>query len=465
MMYPSLGAFVADDRSPAPAEVRDEAVNAFVDTVGVMIQGARQPVGRSLATHARSIGSGGESRLAAGGATDRVGAALANGTAAHAQDFDDATTEILSGHVSAVVVPTVLAVGQAERRSGREVIEAFARGYEVEIALARAVNPVHYEVGHHPTSTLGAIAAAAAAARLLHLDAATTAIALGMASSFSSGIKANFGTMTKPLHCGWAAHAGVTAAQLAALGVTANPSAYEARQGFGPVYGRDTWVQEPNLDVLGDPWTLVDPGITLRKLWPCCGALLTTIEAATALRENFDLDPERIVEIDCGLHVRRLPHTDRPEPMHGDEGRFSVQYVAAAALSGRPMTEADFTDEAINDPQVRALMSRCVARADEVQTARTDAMDGDDFGARVSVTLDDGTTHSMTVDYPRGSSRRPLSADEIDAKFLACTEQALGAAVAHQLLDQLRSLDRLDDVAVLPIGGDVPIPQEDDDDN
>lgn len=444
MILEELARFGARPAGALPDPVVAAAVASFVDTAGVIVQGSATPVGQIALRYALDTGPG-DSLLAAGGARSPAIASLANATAAHAQDFDDATTQVLSGHVSAVLVPVAFAVGQATGASGADLIEAYVHGYEVVIALARGVNPYHYEIGFHPTGTLGTFGAAVTAARLLGLTERQTTHALGIAASFASGIKANFGTMTKPLHCGWSAHGGVVAALLAQHGQESNPGAYEAGQGFGPLYGGPDWRTDEVLAGLGTDWALVNPGVTLRKLWPCCGSLLTTIEAAQNLVDGQPVDPDDILGLDCGVHERRLPHTNRPDAKTGDEGRFSLQYVFAACALGRRMTEDDFTDQAVSDPVVQALMSRTTVVGDPRQTGRTTLMDGKDFGAVVRMRLRDGRTRESVVDFPRGSSARPLTMTEIATKFDQCVAPRLGQSRSDEILRQLQALPDLPD--------------------
>ena len=192
----------------------------------------------------------------------------------------------MRGHPSVPLLPAVLAVGEKLGSSGRELVEAFVLGFEVECKLGRAIGGPHYALGWHATSTFGTIGAAAACSRLMRLDIGRTQTALAVAASLSSGLRQNFGTMTKPLHAGWAAHNGIVAAALAQRGITADAAALEGQSGFframsgGAEYDPTAAVRD-----LGEPWEIVDPGVGV-KLYPCCYATHRAVDAALAIKES-----------------------------------------------------------------------------------------------------------------------------------------------------------------------------------
>src|SRR5215510_3372797 len=233
-----LAEFVTKSRwEDCPAEAVEAARRAILDCLGVMLAGSVEPAARIVTDVARA--EGGSPLATVVGTSLRTGAvwaALANGTAAHALDFDDTNFAML-GHPSAPVLAAALAAGELALADGRAVTHAFLLGFEVETTLAEVINPAHYEHGWHATCTLGTIGAAAAAARLLGLDGAQTRHALAVAASQSSGLKENFGTMTKPFHAGHAARSGVLAALLAREGWTASEHALDGPQGFFNVLG------------------------------------------------------------------------------------------------------------------------------------------------------------------------------------------------------------------------------------
>ncbi len=264
-----LADFVAKSRwEDCPASAVAAARGAIFDCLGVMLAGSLEPSARILQDVA--LAEGGSPLCTIVGTGRRSGAvwaALCNGTAAHALDFDD-TNFTLLGHPSAPVLAAGLAAGELALADGQALVHAFLLGFEVETTLAAVINPEHYDHGWHATCTLGTLGAAAAAARLLGLDTPQIRTALAVAASQSSGLKENFGTMTKPFHAGHAARSGVLAALLAREGWTASEQALEGPQGFFNVLGAGSRRLEA-LDTLGAPWKILSSGVAV-KPYPSC---------------------------------------------------------------------------------------------------------------------------------------------------------------------------------------------------
>src|SRR5262245_7697231 len=249
--------FVAKSRwEDCPEAAVTAARRAILDCLGVMLAGSAEPSARIVQSIAAAEGGAPLCTvIGTGRRSGAVWASLCNGTAAHALDFDD-TNFVLLGHPSAPVLAASLAAAELALADGQALLHAFLLGFEVETTLAAVINPAHYERGWHATATLGTLGAAAAAARLLGLDTAQIAAALAVAASQSSGLKENFGTMTKPFHAGHAARSGVLSALLAREGWTASPTALEGPQGFFHVLGAGS--RDMNaIETLGAPWKIV----------------------------------------------------------------------------------------------------------------------------------------------------------------------------------------------------------------
>ena len=418
-----------------PAEAVHSAKLAVLDTVGVTLAGAREPC---VQIAARVVGAGLGECLIFG--TDRragpLDAALVNGTAAHALDFDDVSNS-LGGHPSAPILPALFALGEMLDCSGRDLIAAYVAGFETETRIGRGVNFHHYEKGWHPTATLGVFGAAAACSHLLGLDPARTAQALAIAASLAAGIKANFGTMTKPLHVGHTARNGLFAAQLAREGFTANPAALEHPQGFLNVFnGAGNFDTEAILRDWGRPWDIVRPGLGVKQ-HPCCGSTHPAIDALLQLRAEHRIEPGKIARLDSWTHPRRLAHTDRPDPQTGLDAKFSVQYcLARALLNGRIVLE-DFEGEAWRDPATRELMRR-------IHAAPYPDPGGDNppHGAEVRIALDDGRVVGKRVAAALGrGADNPLPDEALAAKFANCAGRALPPAQVERLQRLLLQLD------------------------
>ncbi len=424
-----------------PEQARHWARIGIVDTVGVTLAGASEPCARIAG--AVSLPSQGSSLLF--GRTERVratDAALINGTAAHALDFDDCSNT-LGGHPSAPVLPALFALADASPVNGRDFMTAYVVGFETLTRIARAVNFHHYDKGWHPSATLGVFGACAASARLMELDAARTATALSIAASFSSGLKANFGTMTKPLHIGHAARNGLMAALLAREGYTAGDAAFEHKQGFFNVFnGVGNFDAEAPLRDWADPLDIVEPGIAIKQ-YPCCGSTHPAIDAMLMLAYEHDLRAEQVERVVSRTHPRRLQHTNRPEPASALDAKFSVQYCVACALARRRVVLSDFEGDAWADPAIRALMTRVTAEPDSLADQQPDH-----FGAEIVVYLRDGRQLAKRVAKAAGrTSANPLPISRIESKFIDCASHALSTEASAQVYELLWRIDELDDIA------------------
>ena len=419
-----------------PGAARAAARAAVQDTVGVALAGAGEPAARIVQRVARLDGGPGPcSVLGASGTAGPSSAALANGTAAHALDFDDMCWVTLA-HPSAPLVAAGLAAGEAAGASGRALLDAYAVGFEVEAALGAVMNPAHYEGGWHCTSTIGTIGAAAAAARVMGLDAGMTGRALSIAASEASGLKENFGTMVKPLQGGLAARNGVLAALLARESFSASDRAIDGPQGFLVAMqsaGRDL---AGACDRLGRRWEIVDGGITV-KLYPSCAATHPTIDTLIDLRREHAIDPAAVetVAIDVDPVTPTVLIHDRPST--GLEGKFSLHYCAAAALAFGRVGIDTFEAAAMRSPDVERIVPRVTMRADDRLGREAPPL----TEARVAVRLADGRTLKRFVRGARGYPDRPASPAELDDKFTACARRAVTPGAAAAALDYLRTLE------------------------
>ncbi len=422
------------------------AMLAITDTVGVTLAGSAEPAVAILRHALVDHASAGPALIL--GDRRRIGvldAALLNGTASHAIDYDD-MAEAMGGHPSVPIVPVVIALGQSLDVSGRALIDAYIVGFEAECRLGRVVHPHHYDKGWHPTSTLGVFGAAAAAARLLGLDQARTATALALCASLASGVKANFGTMTKPLHVGHCARNGLMAALLARDGFTANPDALDHKQGFFAAYdGLENVHPEQMIRGETEPLEIERAEIGLKQ-FPCCGSTHPAILAMLELAGRERLTSADVDAIDIRVHRQRLPHTDNPAPTTALGAKFSIQYAAVRALLDGPPRLHHFEGTAYLEPEVRRLLARTTARP--LPEASRDLSDG--FAAEVSVTTHDGRRLTGTVAGALGRGpTNPMSDGEMWAKFRDCAGLVLPEASVSSAYDALARLDRLDRLAPL----------------
>ena len=440
-----LGRFVAGTPAGATTtEARLQARRAILDTLGVTLAGSRAEASRVVAGLVREQGGAAEAAVLGHGLlrAPAAGAALVNGTSGHALDFDDVSAP-MRGHPSVPLLPAVLALGEKLGASGCEVMEAFVLGFEVEAKLGRAIGGAHYSLGWHATSTLGTLGAAAASARLLRLDAERAARALAIACSLASGVQQNFGTMTKPLHAGWAAHNGVIAAILAQRGLTADARALEGQSGFlrAASGGAEVDTAAAVRD-LGEPWEIVSPGIGV-KLYPCCYGTHRAIDAALELRKVDGFDPALVRDITVKVTPGTLtPLLGRP-PATGLEAKFSLEYCVVTALWQGKVGLADFTDDAARRPELQKII-RCV-RVIEDGPRLNFPIEGI---AEVSVTAG-GRELSARVETPRGDPARPLSWEELSQKFRDCASAMLGPGAIDRTIAAVQGLEEMADVSEL----------------
>jgi 2-methylcitrate dehydratase PrpD len=423
-----------------PAEAIHWAKVGILDTVGVTLAGADDP---SAALVADVLSSNGPSLLL--GSNKRVGpldAALVNGTASHAHDFDDCNNTV-GGHPSAPILPALFALADDIGASGRDFIAAYVAGFETECKISMGVNFYQYTHGWHPTATIGVFGSAAACAKLMKLDDEKTAIALAIAASLASGIKSNFGTYVKPLHVGHCARNGLFAALLARNGYTASPVAFEHKEGYFEVFnGAGNYDAGKILPAWANPLDIVKPGIAIKQ-YPCCGSTHPAIDAMLEIVRAHDVKPDAVERIQSWTHERRLKHTNRPDPQSRTDAKFSVQYCLSRALVDRKVTLEHFEGDTYLDPRVRAILPKVEAAAYTTEQFPAE----NHFGAEVKVTLRGGTVLSHKVDQPAGrTSANALPQERLREKFESCSDRALPAERTATVYGAIMDIENLADV-------------------
>jgi len=423
----------------ALAQVR----RAALDSLGVVLAGAPEPVAMSVRAVARA--EGGAPLCTVIGTSLRTSptwASLANGTAGHAHDFDD-TSFALMGHPSVPLLAAALAAAEAEPADGAAVVLAYLVGFEVSAALGAALNPDHYTRGWHATASIGSIGCAAAASSVLRLDPVQTRHALGLAASLASGLKENFGSMTKPFHAGHAARNGVFAAMVAREGLTASDSALEGRQGYAAAFSQTTLAPDA-FDALGQRWQVLTSGIAI-KPYPSCALTHSAIDALLALRARHGLAADQVAEVSVGVnHV--VPDVLRhASPTSGLERKFSMQFCAAAALATGRVDLGSFGDGPVTDTGTRELMGRVRMVVDP---KLPDGLNEHTW-TRVSVRLRDGRTLESAPRGASGHPDQPLTDAQLRDKFLACAIPLIGAGEAEGVAAQLTHLEDIPDIRAL----------------
>jgi 2-methylcitrate dehydratase PrpD len=357
-------------------------------------------------------------------------AALANGVASHAMDYD---LTYVSGQAMAPVVPAVLPLAEATGASGAETIAAIIIGAEVAARVARANFYASSIVGWHAVGTVGAVAAAAAAARLLKTPPSSIPDVIGISASLASGVSVNFGSMTKPLHAGHAARNGVMAALLGTRGFTANRAALEGPSGYFAAFGRGLEVTYDPFNDLGKRYDLVSSRFDI-KAYPCGGLAHTSIEAALELRGRVGTRLDSIKNIHCFVTRNAGQRAGTQYPSNVEAAKFSLAYVVAYALvHGAPRIPA-FTEKALEDERVRAIAKTVTASVDPELGLGTDGSP-----ARVRITFADGTTLEQRRDSATGSKETPMTQAQLEEKFSDCAAQVVSAEAAKNILTLLRA--------------------------
>lgn len=408
-------------------ETQDAAGRVIMDTIGVMLAGLTSDVAPPLLELAR--------RSARRGPCNVIGhdlavpaelAAMVNSTLGHALDYDD-VIEMYPGHPSSIVIGALLASDEPATLSGADLLRAYIIGVEAGARIGSGLGDGHYGRGFHATSTVGILAAVVALAANGGLTKQQTQWALGIAGSFASGLRGNFGTMTKPLHSGWAARGATVAVDLASLGFTANDDILDVGRGFFATLGDDESTTAGISASLGQPYIFDSPGVGLKR-YPCYNGVHRAIDAAREVVRDHPLDPDDVEAVRCLVPPGRLQAVLHHSPVTGLEAKFSYEYVIAAAILDGTVGINSFTDAAVTRPEAVRLMKRVTveedaAVADETGTERSRRMGTSGF-MRVTIAMRSGERYSADVARAHGAPEQQLSWDDVEAKFTDCASAA-----------------------------------------
>jgi 2-methylcitrate dehydratase PrpD len=411
-----------------PDQAIENAKHAVLDTIGVMFAGSRHKVGEIIAGYARSS-TGPATVVGQSFRTTPELAALANGIMAHAHDYDD------HGHASTQSLPAALALGEAQRASGKQLMLAYLVGREVCLNLATCFDAGGWEGsgpqgrGWHSVGIAGSMGATAAAAKMLGLDPQTTCSAFGISASLAGGIFANRGTMTKPMHAGNAARNGVLAATLAGQGFTADTGVFTAPGGFSDVFGLPEGSVAAAAENLRHHFHIVDHGIGVKR-YPSCSPTHRYIEAMRSLKAKFQLDPTAVESIGCtpNRSLRCLyPQTDL-------ECKFSAAFSLVVTLIDGEVNLNNCTESFLRRKDVQALLAK---------TTYLEKVPGSEGFIRVKTT--DGQVFEQTLVRPQDLTQY----GEIRDKFYACAVPVVGEKQAGEIEKLALSIEELDAVSIL----------------
>jgi 2-methylcitrate dehydratase PrpD len=427
------------------AEVQEKAKQCFIDCMGCMIAGSKESAPDLVLRYVRVMGGNPvASVVGLGYKTSPYQAAVINGVSAHVLDYDDVSAS-MTGHPSVVLLPAVLAAGEDKKMSGKQVLEAYIVGVEVACAISRGLNPTHYSKGWHTTSSLGIFGAAAAVGKIIGLNRRQLINALGIAASEASGLKINFGTMTKSFHAGRAAAKGLQAAYLAAEGFTSSDVAFEGDAGFFKVTTGEYDI-EKILHTMGSPFEFEKPGISIKPYTSCKGTH-NGIDATLFLAEQYDLRPHNIAKIECGVLPVAKDILIYPKPKTGLEGKFSMNFCVALALTNRAVKMDDFTDEMVNNRAIRELADKVEMSVDP-ELAKAGYFQGT-WDTIVKIVIKDGKQYSKRVDQAKGDPGNPLTEPEIMSKFADCASKLFSPKKVNESATMLRNLANIKNIQEL----------------
>ena len=428
-----------------PPEAIFAAKAAIIDCIGCALAGSKEPLADVLVDYLNDLGGKPVATVIGRGfKTSAPEAGLINGAMSHALDYDDITV-ITKTHPSAVLIPAALPLAEEVGATGSDMLLAYLLGFEVSCAVGDAISPLYFDdLGWHPSGPLGALGAAAASARLLGLNVEQTAMAISLGASQSSGLRQNFGTMTKPFHAGHACKSGITAAKLVRGGFTSGTDALEGRFGFMRAFsGGNHYDPEKAANSLGNRCFMIESGIEIKK-YPCCGSAHLALDATTLLQQRETLDAANIERIDVTVNFdppRSLIHA---RPKEGLEGKFSMQYCLAAEILDGRIGMSTFTDEQVMRPEAQELIPK-------IEMKRTAGYEGQTSWAEpfnvVEIHMKDGRVLTEKAERDSVGALRGATFDAVREKYLDCAGLALSADNAKMTLQMM---DKLEDLG--PVG-------------
>ncbi len=433
---------------------RHTAKRCFIDIIACMVPGAAEAVTEKVFSLAKLWGIGDVTAIGYSDTLSAPMAALVNGTSAHALDFDD-NFDPAKAHATAVLAPALLALADQLGKNGEDLIDAYIVGLQIIGRVGQGVNPYHRNRGWHSTATTGAVGSAAGCARLLGLNWQQTAHAISIATSTAGGFMSQFGTMTKPIHAGFAAAGAVQAACMAQAGITAGDQTLHGKTGMGTLMvGPDVEAlragmigfEEHGQNVtfrtkdIGEPLMIEKYGLKVKR-YANCGSLHRALDGLLELREKHGLTPDNVAAIHVrapASHLRNLMYDNPIGPM---QAKFSLEYGMAVGLLRGRAGLLEYSNEAVEDKDIRALMD--LTTKDYIEKLESE------FPTEVHVTLKSGEKVSTSIKMPIGSIANPLSDDQLWDKFSACLEGQIPEKNQIKARNDLANLESIANIASL----------------
>ncbi|WP_187270690.1 MmgE/PrpD family protein [Lacisediminihabitans profunda] len=428
--------------SQIPPEAVETAKRALIDYFAVTIAGSQHPDLQGVARLSAAKNSTRNAALL--GTQLRASpdyAALHNGFAAHIYDYDDYS---IINHPTAPVAPAAFSIAESLGGSGQEVLRSYLLAGEAMYRIGRQCLPFTSDQGWHTTGVFGVLGASVAAGLSTRLPADEIAAALGIAASEASGLRGNFGSPVKPLHCGMAARTGIWCAELAKAGLRPSAGIIEGLDGFFQLFGGlapDTVTYSSS-----QTWSILDPGFNFKR-YACCSSMGSALDALLESDEIAGLNPADIVAVDVGQSPWSYNELIYHSPSRVTETKFSMEYAVAAALTFRRASVEVFNDEAfLNNPAIGPLMERVRTRVDDELATRNFTADAP---VKIDITLENGRSIHLSRDFAKGNVRNPLTEDELLQKYRSLVVPVLGDDRSEELLSGLLQLEQVEDVTAL----------------
>jgi len=434
------------DFGDIPENAVQNAVEAITDCVGVALAGSQEPVALKLGelinyqkdfnAQANLFGSNEKA--------DWCNAALYNGCLSHAIDYDD-TSQPAYSHISSHIVPVLFSLGRYANASGSDLITAYIASLEVEAKLGRVMNIEHYAKGWHSTSTFGSLGGAVAGSKLLDFDIDHIKMALGISASSACGLRANFGTMTKPLNAGFAARNGVLATMLAKNDISAAADILENPFGFINTFSAKSKNNFEAFEHLGKPLEITTENGICLKPFPSCGSTHAAIEGAIRISKEIDTT-DAIEEIIIGVNELTPKVLIHNEPKDTLQAKFSMQFCVAAALVKKEINLKTFNKKVLYDKEIQVLMKKVKMCVDDR------VRNNKQSGSVICIKCSSGRIYEQIVAVAKGKPMRRLSKEELQNKFIDCSEPVLGlrkAKIAFKSLQKLYEMDSIENIIKL----------------
>jgi len=429
------------NKDSIPKKVIDIGKNCIIDTIGVAIAGSVTPSAKKIySSTIENFKDGNCTILGSNQTLNAAGAAMANGAAAHALDFDD---NCYAGivHGSAVVLPSVLAVAQENSLNGEKLLTSFIAGLEIQFAIARAFSNEIYDRGWWTTSILGVIGSAASASKLLNLNAEATSNALALAIVGTGATRAVRGTHAKHYYCGLAAERGITAAKLAKNGATGPFNVFEDVNGLTKVLN-DNKFDPTKIDNIGKDFSMIEPGLDIKK-YPVCYASHSAIDGVKDILEDNNINPAMIKKIICTVPPVVASNLTFSYPKNVSEAQFSLEFAIATIIKDSSLNLSHLTDKFINSASLKLIQEKVVMNVDDLSIEQSNSKNICPEWANIEIIMNDDTKYKTFVGSSIGSSKRPLPERLLYKKFHDCMIYSKTSNNVEKLYDSLRNIEKV----------------------